>query len=60
MRLRHADLEFKLGTGAFAALVVLIVAGIGWELWRQSMLSVEKFGFSSRPNSRDMPSAMST
>jgi phosphate transport system permease protein len=46
MRLRNADLEFKLGTGAFAALVVLIVAGIGWELWRQSMLSIEKFGLS--------------
>src|SRR5574339_1280445 len=44
MRLRNPDLEFKLGTGAFAALVVLIVAGIGWELWRQSSLSIEKFG----------------
>lgn len=46
MRLRNADLEFKLGTGAFALLVVLIVGGIGWELWRQSMLSIEKFGLS--------------
>jgi phosphate transport system permease protein len=44
--LKHGDLGFKLGTGAFAAIVVLIVAGIGWELWRQSMLSVEKFGLS--------------
>src|SRR5574339_1028348 len=46
MRLRNPDLEFKLGTGAFAAFVVLIVAGIGWELWRQSILSIEKFGLS--------------
>ena len=46
MRLRNPDLEFKLGTGAFAALVVLIVGGIGWELWRQSILSIDKFGLS--------------
>ncbi|MEO5823411.1 MAG: phosphate ABC transporter permease subunit PstC [Vicinamibacteraceae bacterium] len=39
------DLGFKVGTGAFAALVVLIVFGIGVELWRQSALSIEKFGF---------------
>ncbi len=38
------DLAFKLGTGAFAAVVVVIVAAIGVELWRQSMLSIEKFG----------------
>jgi phosphate transport system permease protein len=38
------DLAFKIGTGAFAAFVVLIVAAIGVELWRQSMLSIEKFG----------------
>src|SRR5262245_34719758 len=44
--LNNGDRGFKWGTGAFAALVVLIVAGIGFELWRQSMLSVEKFGLS--------------
>ncbi len=38
------DLAFKLGTGMFAAFVVVIVAAIGAELWRQSMLSIEKFG----------------
>jgi phosphate transport system permease protein len=38
------DLAFKIGTGAFAAFVVVIVAAIGVELWRQSMLSIEKFG----------------
>jgi phosphate transport system permease protein len=44
-RFRGRDLGFKVGTGAFAALVVLIVAGIGFELWRQSALSIHKFGF---------------
>jgi phosphate transport system permease protein len=44
--LKQGDLGFKLGTGAFAALVVLIVAGIGFELWRQSWLSIQKFGLS--------------
>ncbi len=39
------DVVFKVGTGAFAALVVLVVAAIGFELWRQSALSIEKFGF---------------
>lgn len=38
------DRRFRLGTGAFAALVLLIVAGIAFELTRQSMLSIEKFG----------------
>ncbi len=38
------DLAFKIGTGVFAAFIVVIVAGIGVELWRQSMLSIEKFG----------------
>jgi phosphate transport system permease protein len=43
-RLRGRDLGFKIGTGAFAAFVVVIVAGIGFELWRQSALSIQKFG----------------
>jgi phosphate transport system permease protein len=43
-RFRGRDLGFKIGTGAFAALIVLIVAGIGFELWRQSQLSIQKFG----------------
>jgi phosphate transport system permease protein len=38
------DLGFRLTTGAFAAVLVLIVAAIGFELARQSMLSIEKFG----------------
>jgi phosphate transport system permease protein len=32
-------------TGIFAAIVLLLVIGIGYELWRQSMLSIMKFGF---------------
>ncbi len=43
--LRGSDLGFKLGTGFFAAFLVVIVLGIGFELWRQSMLTIEKFGF---------------
>jgi phosphate transport system permease protein len=36
---------FRLGTGAFALFLVLMVVAIGWELWRQSSLSIHKFGF---------------
>lgn len=38
------DRGFRIGTGAFAALVLLIVAGIAFELTRQSTLSITKFG----------------
>ena len=34
-----------MGTGAFALVLVLIVCAIGFELSRQSMLSIQKFGF---------------
>ncbi len=39
------DRIFRFTTGIFAALVLLLVLGIGFELWRQSMLSIAKFGF---------------
>jgi len=39
-----ADLAFRVGTGVFALMIVLIVAGIGVELTRQSLLSIQKFG----------------
>jgi phosphate transport system permease protein len=39
------DRNFRLGTGVFASIVLLIVLGIGFELTRQSLLSIEKFGF---------------
>ena len=42
---RSTDLGFRLGTGVFAACLVLIVAAIGFELSRQSVLSIAKFGF---------------
>jgi len=38
------DLVFRVGTGAFALLIVLIVSGIGVELTRQSWLAIQKFG----------------
>jgi phosphate transport system permease protein len=44
MRRSSDDRKFRLGTGAFAAVVLLIVIGIGFELTRQSMLSITKFG----------------
>ena len=42
---RH-DLNFRLGTGVVAFLLVLVVAAIGFELVRQSSLSIQKFGLS--------------
>jgi phosphate transport system permease protein len=42
---RSTDFGFRLGTGAFALVLVLIVCAIGFELTRQSMLSIQKFGF---------------
>jgi phosphate transport system permease protein len=38
------ELGFRLGTGAVAFCIVLIVVAIGWELTRQSQLSIVKFG----------------
>jgi phosphate transport system permease protein len=44
-RRRSADDRlFRLGTGLFGVLVVLLVAGIAFELWRHSRLSIAKFG----------------
>ena len=40
------DLGFRLGTGIVALSLVLIVVAIGFELARQSQLSIEKFGLS--------------
>src|SRR6266853_4512050 len=42
---RAGDLGFRMGTGAVALVLVVIVCAIGWELTRQSMLSIQKFGF---------------
>jgi phosphate transport system permease protein len=40
----RGDVGFRLGTGAFAALICLIVVGIGIVLVNQSWLSIAKFG----------------
>ncbi len=40
------DLGFRVGTGAFGVLLIAIVAAIGFELARQSMLSIQEFGLS--------------
>jgi phosphate transport system permease protein len=40
----RGDLGFRLGTGAFAAFLCLIVIGIGVVLADQSWLSIDKFG----------------
>jgi phosphate transport system permease protein len=42
---RH-DLRFRLGTGLVALVLVILVAAIGFELVRQSQLSIRKFGLS--------------
>jgi phosphate transport system permease protein len=39
------DRSFRLGTGFFALLLVLLVAGIAFELFQHSRLSIEKFGW---------------
>jgi phosphate transport system permease protein len=39
------DRLFRLGTGFFALLMVLLVAGIFYELFNHSRLSIAKFGF---------------
>ena len=42
---RPDELLFRVGTGAFALLLIVIVASIAFELGRQSSLSIEKFGW---------------
>lgn len=44
-RIGSDDSLFRIGTGAFAFLLILVVAGIAYELGRQSSLSIEKFGW---------------
>jgi phosphate transport system permease protein len=41
---RPENLAFRLGTGLFGLVLVLLVAAIGVELFRQSSLSIQKFG----------------
>ena len=44
MTLRSRDLGFRAGTGVFALALVLIVSAIGFELVRQSLESIQRFG----------------
>jgi phosphate transport system permease protein len=48
---RERDLAFRLATGLAAVIVITIVAAIGYALWSQSRLSIEKFGLSFWTNS---------
>ena len=41
---KGGDMGFRVGTGVFALALVLIVLAIGFELSRQSMESIQKFG----------------
>ena len=41
---RLSERGFRFGTGLFALALVLLVAGIGVELFRQSWLAIQKFG----------------
>jgi phosphate transport system permease protein len=41
---RSTDFGFRVGTGAFALVLILIVVAIGAELVRQSLPSIQKFG----------------
>src|ERR1044071_1093506 len=43
---KRKELGFRLGTGAVAFFLVLLVVAIGYELARQSSLSIAKFGMS--------------
>jgi phosphate transport system permease protein len=45
MRWSNSDLGFRISTGLFGLLLILIVAAIGFELTRQSWLSITTFGF---------------
>jgi len=45
MSLERKDLGFRVGTGFFALLLILIVVAIGAELTQQSMRSLRQFGF---------------
>jgi phosphate transport system permease protein len=42
---KDADRTFRLFTGLVAVCVIVLVAGIGVALYRESLLSIEKFGF---------------
>jgi hypothetical protein len=42
---RPDEILFRAGTGAFALLLIAVVVAIGFELYRQSLLSIKEFGW---------------
>ena len=44
-RTRPDEIAFRIGTGAFAVLLIALVGAIAFELWRQSQLSLHEFGW---------------
>ncbi|HTI39297.1 MAG TPA: phosphate ABC transporter permease subunit PstC [Vicinamibacterales bacterium] len=44
-RARPDEILFRVGTGVFAVLLISLVAAIAFELWRQSQLSIQQFGW---------------
>src|SRR3954466_10846246 len=42
----RGDFGFRIATGLFGLVIVVLVAAIGAELFRQSLLSIQKFGLS--------------
>jgi phosphate transport system permease protein len=45
VRARPDEVLFRVGTGVFAVVLIAVVAAIGFELYRQSLLSIHEFGF---------------
>ena len=43
-RTRSDDLTFRVGTGILASIIIALVAGIAFELWRESALARHSFG----------------
>jgi len=44
-RTRPDEIAFRIGTGAFAVILIAVVGAIAFELWRQSQLSLQQFGW---------------
>lgn len=42
---RPDEIAFRVGTGAFAILIIVLVVGIGYELLTQSQLAIRQFGW---------------
>jgi len=56
-RIHASELLFRMGTGAFALVLIAIVAGIAAVLWHESLLSIRTFGLKFWQTSRWDPVA---